>query len=393
VRELASPTGRVRLRVGDCRFHTTRSILTQWPESRLAQLVTAGSEEYLGPASEEDFDFVIDRDGAHFQTILLWLRTGELDGPLPDEERVWLTREAEWYRMDQLTLALDPPPDRRPVVSEFHSDGANHLDVGADVLGIDPDQSFTLSLWVTLRALGSGTCALVHREGSAAGEGFPCLVLENGALRLQRSASTAAAPEAAGPSPDAPPAAAGSFEEAEFDDAASGASSSSDAPRLEVGRPHHVALTCDPSARRCAVYLDGRLCAAAALPPPSHPFGSGALRFGASAPGRADGVAGVLSDVCLEAGTLDAAGAQARAERALGLPPRDGGGWPRGRREHGAGVGGVTGLYYTEEAPGRAIVPLTPHSDPPDPRPDAQVSVAPHPTGLPRRPSSPNAVL
>lgn len=159
-----------------------------------------------GAASEEDFDLVIDRDGAHFQTILLWLRTGELDGPLPDEERrvhrrgkggggcgrrgwcggvgcwaiiasgrgrkcmyaqqetfpsppfppsflqrvatqflsgaclglflfvillafrpllpsgltivprpprVWLTREAEWYRMDQLTLALDPPARAR----------------------------------------------------------------------------------------------------------------------------------------------------------------------------------------------------------------------------------------------------------------------------------------
>ena len=85
--DFASPSGRIKIRVGNHRFHTTLSVMTQWKDSRLAKIFTYGSNEYSGCSPEDDFQFIIERDGTYFQTILLWLRTGELDGPIPNEER------------------------------------------------------------------------------------------------------------------------------------------------------------------------------------------------------------------------------------------------------------------------------------------------------------------
>ena len=78
---------RVKLNVGGSRFETTLSTLTRHPDSMLAVMFSGRHEV---PQDDDGYVF-IDRDGAHFRTILNFLRDGVLDAPASQKAMI------EWY--------------------------------------------------------------------------------------------------------------------------------------------------------------------------------------------------------------------------------------------------------------------------------------------------------
>ena len=95
----------VKLNVGGCKFTTTRSTLTNDPDSMLARMFA--HEESVAPAAkDEDGAFFIDRDGAYFKTILNFLRGGNLIVE-PGISLEGLKAEAEYYGLDSLEEKIE----------------------------------------------------------------------------------------------------------------------------------------------------------------------------------------------------------------------------------------------------------------------------------------------
>ena len=95
----------VKLNVGGCKFTTTRSTLTNDPDSMLARMFA--HEESVAPAAkDEDGAFFIDRDGAYFKTILNFMRGGNLIVE-PGISLEGLKAEAEYYGLDSLEEKIE----------------------------------------------------------------------------------------------------------------------------------------------------------------------------------------------------------------------------------------------------------------------------------------------
>lgn len=101
---------RVKLNVGGTKFETTLSTLTKYPDSLLAAMF---SGRHKVPACDDGYVF-IDRDGAHFQTILNCLRSGKLSVPSSVSAATELQCEMEYYQLPWRSI---PPADTDSPVS------------------------------------------------------------------------------------------------------------------------------------------------------------------------------------------------------------------------------------------------------------------------------------
>jgi len=99
--------GRVKLNIGGARFETSADTLrkSDW----FAALLSGKFETQ----PDEDGYLFIDRDGAHFATILNYLRMGTraLRGlELTEGQRLQLLEETQYYQLNGLAGALVQPP-------------------------------------------------------------------------------------------------------------------------------------------------------------------------------------------------------------------------------------------------------------------------------------------
>lgn len=90
---------RVKLNVGGARFETSLSTLRRYEDSMLGTMFS-GREGIVVP-TDLDGSVFIDRDGAHFGSILNFLRTGQIAAPpSTHRERVELLAEARFYLLE-----------------------------------------------------------------------------------------------------------------------------------------------------------------------------------------------------------------------------------------------------------------------------------------------------
>ncbi|KAK3742441.1 hypothetical protein QZH41_002203 [Actinostola sp. cb2023] len=92
----------VSLNVGGYNYHSTSYTLTQYAESKLANMCNG-----VIPLSKDPRGYTfIDRDGATFRYILSFLRTRKLKLPLDYKEFDELEAEAEYYELHKLVELL-----------------------------------------------------------------------------------------------------------------------------------------------------------------------------------------------------------------------------------------------------------------------------------------------
>ncbi|XP_035409257.1 potassium channel regulatory protein [Cygnus atratus] len=92
----------VALSVGGVRFVTRASTLRQFPESRLARMLSEDDQEFKLVNGE----FFVDRDGTLFSYILDFLRTLQVSLPADFSDFERLRREAEFYELYPLADLL-----------------------------------------------------------------------------------------------------------------------------------------------------------------------------------------------------------------------------------------------------------------------------------------------
>ncbi|NXL93376.1 KCNRG protein, partial [Alectura lathami] len=92
----------VALSVGGVRFVTRASTLLQFPESRLARMLSGSDQEFKLVNGE----FFVDRDGALFGYIVDFLRTRRVSLPAGFSDFQRLRREAEFYELHALADLL-----------------------------------------------------------------------------------------------------------------------------------------------------------------------------------------------------------------------------------------------------------------------------------------------
>ncbi|NXI93339.1 KCNRG protein, partial [Psophia crepitans] len=92
----------VVLSVGGVRFVTRPSTLQQFPESRLARMLSNDDREFKLVNGE----FFVDRDGTLFSYIMDFLRTLQVSLPTDFSDYQRLQREAEFYRLYPLADLL-----------------------------------------------------------------------------------------------------------------------------------------------------------------------------------------------------------------------------------------------------------------------------------------------
>ncbi|KFQ17811.1 Putative potassium channel regulatory protein, partial [Merops nubicus] len=100
----------VALSVGGVRFVTRASTLQQFPESRLARMLSNDDQEFQLLNGE----FFVDRDGALFSYILDFLRTLQVSLPADFSDYQRLRREAEFYGLCPLAELLSQEQLLRP---------------------------------------------------------------------------------------------------------------------------------------------------------------------------------------------------------------------------------------------------------------------------------------
>ena len=105
---------RGKLNVGGSRFETTLSTLTGHPDSVLGVMFSGRHEV---PQDDDGYVF-IDRDGAHFRTILNFLRDGVLDVPASQKAVIELTRELQYYQLPCDPAVMQPWPVTKPPAVE-----------------------------------------------------------------------------------------------------------------------------------------------------------------------------------------------------------------------------------------------------------------------------------
>ncbi|XP_071950501.1 BTB/POZ domain-containing protein KCTD6-like [Antedon mediterranea] len=113
--ESSAPEGRpdevLNLNVGGCRYFTSRSTLTRFPDSMLGSMFSGRL-----PSNVDDYNsYVIDGDGPTFRHVLNFLRRSKLI--LPDGFKEWdiLSAEADFYQIQDLIQAIN---DKREQIKE-----------------------------------------------------------------------------------------------------------------------------------------------------------------------------------------------------------------------------------------------------------------------------------
>ena len=96
------PDGIVSLNVGGHIYTTSRTTLSQYPDSMLGRMFTTN----MSSTKDRDGNTVIDRDGALFRYILNFLRSGQLTLPSDFKELDMLAVEADFYQLRTLTDAI-----------------------------------------------------------------------------------------------------------------------------------------------------------------------------------------------------------------------------------------------------------------------------------------------
>jgi len=98
---------KIVLDVGGAHYSTSRSTLTKYPDSMLGVMFSGRHD--LDSMKSSDGSFFIDRDGAHFQYILDYLRDGEevvRSFPKSCEVLLGLLREAKYYQLEGLVSTI-----------------------------------------------------------------------------------------------------------------------------------------------------------------------------------------------------------------------------------------------------------------------------------------------
>ncbi|NXY85212.1 KCNRG protein, partial [Alcedo cyanopectus] len=100
----------VALSVGGVRFVTQVCTLQQFPESRLARMLSGDDQEF----KQVNGEFFVDRDGTLFSYIMDFLRTLKVSLPADFSDYQRLQREAEFYGLYMLAELLSQEHLLRP---------------------------------------------------------------------------------------------------------------------------------------------------------------------------------------------------------------------------------------------------------------------------------------
>ena len=105
----------IGLNVGGYIYTTSRSTLTRYPDSMLGNMFS----DRLPSAKDSQGNVIIDRDGQVFRHILNFLRTSELVLPDDYKEFAILSKEADFYQIKELIMAIQVAKKRNNVKFEI----------------------------------------------------------------------------------------------------------------------------------------------------------------------------------------------------------------------------------------------------------------------------------
>ena len=126
----------VQLNVGGHQYITTRSTLTQVPDSLLSSMFAESPSLPL----DKDGSYFIDRNGPMFQYVLDFLRCSQLALPKDFPNIDQLQLEAEYYQLQPMLEAIDSYRDSKPKAGFIQVSThiiSNDTEIDIDVSGDD----------------------------------------------------------------------------------------------------------------------------------------------------------------------------------------------------------------------------------------------------------------